>query len=184
MASRFSSSILAVLALTLALCTQGILGEIACEDLDQDKCAFAVSATSKRCVLEKQVRRSGEEVYTCRASEIKADAYLRDYVETDHCVSACGVDRKSLGISSDSLLEAHFTQKLCSTPCYEYCPNIVDLYFSLAAGEGVFLPKLCEAQKGDVRRGMSEIRSSGMVAPGPIKPVKFTAAPAVSPSYY
>ncbi|MDO8030373.1 hypothetical protein OC709_02580 ['Planchonia careya' phytoplasma] len=87
-------------------------------------------------MLEKQVRRgSGGEAYTCRASEIDADQ-LKDWVETDHCVEACGLDRTALGISSDSLLESRFTQKLCSPQCYHGCPNIVDLYFNLAAGEG------------------------------------------------
>ncbi|KAF7147004.1 hypothetical protein RHSIM_Rhsim03G0186700 [Rhododendron simsii] len=48
-------------------------------------------------------------------------------------MDACGLGRSVLGISSDSLLEAHFLQKLCSTQCYNSCPNIVDLYFNLAA---------------------------------------------------
>ncbi|XP_056160248.1 uncharacterized protein LOC130135348 [Syzygium oleosum] len=181
MASSFCN--LALLGLAIAFCVQGTLGDIACENLDHGSCAFAVSSTGKRCVLEKQVRRSGEEAYTCRSSEIEADN-LKDYIETDECIAACGLDRKTLGVSSDSLLESHFTQKLCSSGCYENCPNIVDLYFSLAAGEGVFLPKLCEAQRGIARRGMAEIRSSGDVAPGPIQPVKFIGvAPAMAPSY-
>jgi len=112
-----------------------VAGGIACEHLDQDTCAFAVSSSGKRCVLEKHVKRSGEEAYTCRTSEIVADK-LKDLVETDQCIKACGLDRKTLGISSDSLLESLFAQKLCSPQCYQSCPNIVDLYFNLAAGEG------------------------------------------------
>lgn len=61
---------------------------------------------------------------------------MADYIETDACVKACGVDRNSVGISSDALLEPQFTAKLCSPACYQNCPNIVDLYFNLAAGEG------------------------------------------------
>lgn len=87
-------------------------------------------------MLEKEVRRSGFEVYSCRSSGIDADSNLKDYIETEHCINACGLDRKSLGISSDYLLEPRFSEKLCSNPCYEYCPNIVDLFFNLAAGEG------------------------------------------------
>ncbi|KAF8379527.1 hypothetical protein HHK36_028966 [Tetracentron sinense] len=170
MASYFSLKTMAILALALALCVQGTLGMhaggITCEDLNKDACAFAVSSSSKRCVLEKHVRRSGEEVYTCRSSEIEADK-LKDWIETDQCIEACGLNRHSLGISSDSLTESRFTQKLCSPPCYESCPNIVDLYFNLAAGEGVFLPKLCEEGGANARRGLAEIRSSGIVAPGP-----------------
>ncbi|XP_030445227.1 uncharacterized protein LOC115667824 [Syzygium oleosum] len=182
MASSLSFNTLAViLTLTLAVCVTRTLGGIVCENLDHDSCAFAVSSPGKRCVLEKQVRRSGEEPYTCRQSGIEAGG-LRDYIETDQCVESCGVERRTLGIASDALLEPRFAQQLCSSKCYGSCPNIVDLYFNLAAGEGVFLPKLCEAGREDTRRGMAEIRSSGMAAPGPmIHPVKFIVAPAMSP---
>ncbi|KAM7272847.1 hypothetical protein ACFE04_027511 [Oxalis oulophora] len=178
--------LLVVLALALSLCVQGTLGGIACENLNEDSCSFAVSSAGKRCVLEKQIKRSGEEAYVCHTSEIEADK-MQDVIETDQCIEACGLDRKSLGISSDFLLESHFTQKLCSPQCYQSCPNIVDLYFNLAAGEGVFLPKLCEAQRGNTRRGMAELmRSSGSVAPGPTYSAKFTvsgSAPAMPPTY-
>ncbi|XAR53597.1 hypothetical protein NMG60_11022211 [Bertholletia excelsa] len=190
---------LAVLALALVVSVQSAIGGgIECENLNKDSCAFAVSSSGKRCVLEKQVRRSGEEAYTCRTSEIAADQ-LNDWVETDSCVEACGLERTALGISSDSLLEPQFTQKLCSPQCFHGCPNIIDLYFNLAAGEGVFLPKLCEARGKDARRGLVEMRSSGYVAPGPeaihserftiapgpeaIHSDRFTIAPAISPSY-
>ena len=108
-----------------------------CERLDQSTCAFAVSSSGLRCVLEKRVQRGGKEVHVCRTSGIEADRF-RDWVETDECVEACGLDRNSLGISSDSLLESRFREKLCSTKCSSGCPNIVDLYFSLAAAEGTF----------------------------------------------
>lgn len=185
MASNSSFKVLAVLALSLAICIQSTLSAVVtCEDLDQDMCAFAVSSVGKRCVLEKHVKRSGQEAYTCRTSEIEADK-IKNWIETDECIKACGLDRKSYGISSDSLLDSRFTEKLCSPQCHDSCPNVVDLFFNLAAGEGVFLPKLCEAQKKDVRREMAEIRSSGFVAPGPIFPVeKFMAAPAYAPSNY
>lgn len=61
---------------------------------------------------------------------------------------------------------------------------------------GVFLPKLCEAEGGNARRGMAELKSSGIVAPGPVhfvqflatppepfNPVEFAAEPAATPSY-
>lgn len=119
------------------MCVNGYeTGGIECEDLSQDTCAFAVSSEGKRCVLEKHVRRSGEEAYTCKTSEIEGDGLTKDHIETDQCIKACGLDRKSLGISSDSLLDSRFTQNLCSPQCYQSCPNIVDLYFNLAAGEG------------------------------------------------
>ncbi|CAL5405073.1 unnamed protein product [Camellia sinensis] len=172
MASYISLKALAILALALAFCVQGIIGRgIECENLNKDSCAFAVSSSSKRCVLEKTVKRSGEEAYTCRASEIEADK-LKDWIENDQCIEACGLDRTMLGISSDSLLESQFTHKLCSTQCYDNC---------------VFLPKFCEAQGANARRGMAEIKSSGHVAPGPESegdhPVKFMTAPPTMAPY-
>ncbi|KAL5981511.1 hypothetical protein ACLOJK_015573 [Asimina triloba] len=172
------------MALALMLAVQGALGdEVRCEELERSRCAFAVSSTGTRCVLEKQVRRNGGEKYACRSSEIEAEK-LRDWIETDECAAACGVDRNTLGISSDALLDSQFTQSLCSAPCYNNCPNLVDLYFNLAAGEGVFLPKLCEAQGGNARRAMAEIKSSGLAAPAPnsVDVNKIFLAPAAAPA--
>ncbi|KAG8381322.1 hypothetical protein BUALT_Bualt06G0110400 [Buddleja alternifolia] len=188
MASLYAPKTSTFFVLVLAICVlsvQSISGNIECENLNKDSCAFAVSSSGKRCVLEKNVRRTGEEQYTCGASEIEADK-LKDWIETDTCVKACGLDRSALGISSDSLLESRFTQKLCSNECYANCPNIVDLYFNLAAGEGVYLPKLCEVEGGNARRGMAEIKSSGYVAPGPgssefAKGVNLVYAPSMAP---
>lgn len=39
----------------------------------------------------------------------------------------------------------------------------------------MFLPKLCEAQGANARREMAEIKSSGIVAPGPLHSGKFIA---------
>lgn len=111
------------------------LGEIICEELPNDKCAFSIASSGKRCLLEKYARENGEMEYQCRTSEVIVER-MSEYIETDQCVSACGVDRSSVGISSDSLLEPQFTAKLCSSNCYHNCPNIIDLYFNLAAGEG------------------------------------------------
>ncbi|KAL6533166.1 hypothetical protein OROMI_027278 [Orobanche minor] len=135
-------TLLLVVALVFAISMEGTLGSIECKNLNEDSCAYAVSSTGRRCVLEKLMIGGG---YTCGASEIVADKLINDWIETEDCISACGVDRKALGISSDSLLDSRFSGKLCSVECYRGCPNIVDLYFNLAAGEGVFLPKLCEA---------------------------------------
>ncbi|URE08954.1 PAR1 protein [Musa troglodytarum] len=112
--------------------------------------------------------RGGRTDYQCRTSEAVVER-MSDWIETDECVRACGVSRDSVGISSDSLMESDFAQKLCSQPCKRNCPNIVDLYFNLAAGEGVFLPDLCEAQQVNPRRSMAQILSSG-AAPSPAAP--------------
>ncbi|XP_031488436.1 uncharacterized protein LOC116256265 [Nymphaea colorata] len=153
-----------LVALSLAL--HCAFGAIVCEDLPQDVCAFAISSAGKRCVLEKFVLGDGSTEFQCRTSEVVVEK-MTEWIETDECVRLCGVDRNSVGISSDSLMEPQFTAKLCSAECYGNCPNIVDLYFNLAAGEGVFLPELCEIQRTNPRRGMAELLSSGVVAPAP-----------------
>ncbi|KAG2690571.1 hypothetical protein I3760_09G193300 [Carya illinoinensis] len=66
-------------------------------------------------------QRSYEEAYTCRTSEIDADK-LNDLIVTEQCIKACGLDWKTLGISSDSILESRFTEKLGSPQCYEKLP--------------------------------------------------------------
>lgn len=113
----------------------GFLGEVICEDLPTDICSFSVASSGKRCLLENYAAKDGKVGYQCRTSEVVVER-MAEYIETDECVSACGVDRNSVGISSDSLLEPQSTAKLCSPSCYQNCPNIVDLYFNLADGEG------------------------------------------------
>ncbi|KAL8557140.1 hypothetical protein ACS0TY_004553 [Phlomoides rotata] len=169
-------------ALAFALLVNGVIGNIECENLKKESCAYAVSSSGKRCVLEKHVRRSGVEEYACATSEIVADK-LKNLIESDDCIKACGLDRSALGISSDSLLESCFAAKLCSNECYGKCPNIVDLYFNLAAGEGVYLPKLCETKGGKGRREMTEIKSSGNAAESPEYPkgVNFLYSPSPAP---
>ena len=108
---------------------------VICEDLSQNKCAFAVSSSSKRCVLESYQRSGAPTEYKCRSSEVGVSR-IQDHIETEECVRACGVDRNSVGISSDLLLETQFQDKLCSPECFQNCPNIIDLYYNLAAGEG------------------------------------------------
>ncbi|KAH9701546.1 PAR1 protein [Citrus sinensis] len=148
--------------LFLAFCffLQGVLGGIICEQLPKQLCSYSVSSSGKRCLLENFASSDGTVTYQCKTSEVIVDV-VHDWIETEECTNACGVDRKSVGISSDSLLQPQFTAKLCSDACYQNCPNIVDLYFNLALGEGVYLPTLCEAQRTNPRRAMSDIKSSG-----------------------
>lgn len=108
-----------------------------CEDLPKDVCAFSIASSGKRCLLETSEGKEGNVEYQCRTSEVVVER-MSEYIETDKCVKACGVDRKSVGISSDCLLEPQFMAKLCSPACYQNCANIVDLYFNLAAGEGKY----------------------------------------------
>ncbi|XP_039135276.1 uncharacterized protein LOC120272505 [Dioscorea cayenensis subsp. rotundata] len=158
MASKNSMFLALVLVLSATLT---MAKDIECENMEVSKCAFSVSSTGFRCVLEKRLALRGRlEVQTCRTSTIKAESF-KGFVETDECIVGCGLDRTSFGISTDALLEPHFTDKLCSNQCYNGCPNIIDLYFNLAAGEGVFLPKMCEVRQGRARREMVELRSGG-----------------------
>jgi len=61
---------------------------------------------------------------------------LVEWIESEECINACGLERMAVGMSTDSLLEPEFSAKLCSSECRNNCPNIVDLYVNLAAGEG------------------------------------------------
>ncbi|KAL9250272.1 hypothetical protein AKJ16_DCAP04610 [Drosera capensis] len=178
-----SSKLMFLVFIASSLFIQATLGELVCEDLPTDVCAFAIASSRKRCVLENYMKKRGKTEYQCRTSEVVVDS-MSEHIETDKCVQACGADRNMVGISSDALLDPSFTAKLCSLDCYENCPNIVDLYFNLAAGEGVFLPDLCEKQRSNPRRAMVELVSSG-AAPGPISVEKvFVDAPAAAPAAF
>ncbi|KAK8576747.1 hypothetical protein V6N13_015180 [Hibiscus sabdariffa] len=147
---------------------------------------FMKHRRGKRCLVETAVGKDGKVEHQCRTSEVVVER-MAEYIETDECVGACGADRNSIGISSDALLDSQFTAKLCSPACYQKCPNIVDLYFNLAAGEGVFLPDLCNAQRSNPRRSMVELIASSGAAPGPVSSqatASFTVqAPAPAPMW-
>lgn len=113
------------------------LGELVCEELSIGLCTFSIASSGKRCLLENYVDNNGNMEYQCKTSEIVVKS-MNGFIESDECTNACGVHRKSVGISSDSLLEPHFIAKLCSRSCYNNCPNIVDLYQNIAIGEGNF----------------------------------------------
>nr|GEW46208.1 hypothetical protein [Tanacetum cinerariifolium] len=144
----------------------GSCGTIICEDLTKDNCSFAISSYGKRCVLEDYEGKKGMVEYQCRTSEVMVEI-MSGYIETDECVRACGVNRNATGISSDALLDKNSIVTLCSPPCYQRCPNIVDLHFNLAVGEGVSLPDLCEQQRNHPDCAMIELLSSSFVADGP-----------------
>ncbi|KAJ9544172.1 hypothetical protein OSB04_023879 [Centaurea solstitialis] len=172
------SLLLLFLFLFLFLHGTTIHGKIVCEDLTKDNCAFAVSYTGKRCVLEDFEDKKGTVEYQCRTSEVLVEM-MWNHIETDECVRACGVSRNATGISSDSLLDKKSIVTLCAPQCYQKCPNIIDLHFNLAVGEGVSLPDLCEQQRSNPDCAMIDLLSSGAVA-GPVaseKSHRFSAAP-------
>ncbi|KAI6705536.1 hypothetical protein NL676_008498 [Syzygium grande] len=160
-----------ILFLAFSLFLQGALGitrgDIVCEQLPTDLCSFSIASNGRRCVLENYVSPMDRKTeYECKTSQVAVDI-MQEWIETDDCIRACGVDRQSVGISSDALLQPHFTAKLCSPACYHNCPNIVDLYFNLALGEGVYLSDLCDVQRSNPKRAMREFRSNG-AASGPV----------------
>lgn len=161
MASSMKTSFIIIFACSLLL--QGTLGEMICEELPTNVCAFSISSAGKRCLLENSpAKEDGKVEYQCKTSEVVV-GMMAEHIETDQCVKDCGVDRNAVGISSDSLLEPNFTRQLCSQSCQQNCPNIVDLYFNMAAGEGVYLLDLCEKQRNSPHRSMVELSSSGAV---------------------
>lgn len=138
-----------------------IAGELVCEDLPVEMCAFAVASSGKRCLLEtkasssssssrsdtddddEEIRRRKKQVVSvsrsgveCKTSDVLAGNHVHEHIESDECVMACGLHRKSIGISSDNLLDSKFTRKICSPHCHQNCPNLLDLYHNLALGEG------------------------------------------------
>lgn len=163
MASSSVPRIYSTLFVALSLFSIGAFGEIICEQLAQEICAYAISSNGNRCLLENNKRKDGSMEYQCKTSEVVVER-MSEWIETEECVKACGVDRKSVGISSDMLMDPSFTANLCSASCLHNCHNIADLYFNLAAGEGVFLPHLCEAQRSNPHRAMAELLSSGFAA--------------------
>ncbi|KAK4739318.1 hypothetical protein R3W88_003015 [Solanum pinnatisectum] len=126
-----------ILFFGLSLFLQGALGELICEELPVEMCALSIASDGKRCVLETRPSEEGNIEVECQTSEAFAsNKMLQEYIETDECVGACGVDRQSLGLSSDVLVDSKFIAKLCSHHCYNNCPNIIDLYSSVASAEG------------------------------------------------
>ncbi|KAH0726879.1 hypothetical protein KY284_002744 [Solanum tuberosum] len=157
-----------ILFFALSFFLQGALGELICEELPVEMCALSIASDGKRCVLESRPSEEGNIEVECQTSEAFAsNKMLQEYIETDECVGACGVDRQSLGLSSDALVDSKFIAKLCSHHCYNNCPNIIDLYSTVASAEGLSLRKMCASQKTRPRRGMSQSASinSGAAAP-------------------
>ncbi|MCO5569889.1 hypothetical protein L7F22_023603 [Adiantum nelumboides] len=115
-----------------------------CEDLPVETCAFAVSSTGTRCVLEMHVPKHGVSEYKCQTSSIMAEQPT-ELIESDNCIKSCGLQRVSVGFSTDALLENEFVRKLCLSDCRSSCPNINDLYTKLALGEGIHLDSMCDA---------------------------------------
>ncbi|KAH7288256.1 hypothetical protein KP509_31G019400 [Ceratopteris richardii] len=75
-----------------------VSAHIKCEDLPINACAFSVSSSGMRCILEKVISTEGQAAYQCQTSEVLATEFA-EWVETDECVSSCGLDRMTVGMS-------------------------------------------------------------------------------------
>jgi len=91
-------------ALISVISLRVVFGGIVCEKLPVEVCAFSVSTSGARCVLEKSIFSDGNVQYECQRSEVIAEN-LNELIETEECVNACGVERMTVGMSTDSLAE-------------------------------------------------------------------------------
>lgn len=120
------------------------VGELVCEELPIGMCSFAISSGGNRCSLETYTsRRDGSTKLQCKTSQILVDE-IKEHIESDECINACGLERYSIGISSDTLLDSAFALKICSNDCSKNCPNIADLYHNLAQAEGWYYNRLIQ----------------------------------------
>ncbi|KAJ8624336.1 hypothetical protein MRB53_032866 [Persea americana] len=82
MASFTFSKLPLALFLSLSIFLHGALGNIICENLPKDVCAFSISSTGKRCLIETSSREDGTIEYQCRASEVTVER-MKDWIETE-----------------------------------------------------------------------------------------------------
>ncbi|KAH7278929.1 hypothetical protein KP509_38G064900 [Ceratopteris richardii] len=128
-----------------------------CEELQVEDCAFAVSSSGARCVLETNVAKDGSVELECQTSQVvTSEERWRGRKESAECVEWCGLDRKWIGLSSDFLSEHEWHKRICEPSCYLNCPNIVDFFSSVADAEGVGLIPLCEVDWKRLHRKMIE----------------------------
>jgi hypothetical protein len=119
--------------------------QLECQMLPIEECAFSVSYDGHRCVLEKSL---GSDVHVCETSNVKAgEESPVEYIESNECVEACGVERMTVGFSTDELSSHAFITKMCSRACRNNCVNLVDLYSNIIAGEGLTLSEFCGEQR-------------------------------------
>ncbi|GLJ38095.1 hypothetical protein SUGI_0775510 [Cryptomeria japonica] len=162
------ANILALLGMLSVLTL--VEGGVECEKLPAELCAFSVSSAGARCVLEKKYSpvtptHEASVEFQCQSSGIFAEEMI-EWIESEECLKSCGLQRISVGMSTDGLFEySDFTSSLCSDKCQNNCPNIVNLYLNLAAGEGIYLPHLCEAHKTRSRRMVMKTAAAPTIMP-------------------
>ncbi|KAL2651671.1 hypothetical protein R1flu_019799 [Riccia fluitans] len=159
---------------------QQIESKLQCHMLPIDHCAFAVDSDGDRCVLESIITDNVITAYICQKSVIPVGAECPvEYVETDECIMACGAERLTVGFSTDAFTTTGFTSKLCSTQCREGCPNLVDLYSNIIAGEGTTIAELCSEHRRSmlVREQQMIFAQAPFSSPGASPPSSGAAPP-------
>ncbi|XP_002993113.2 uncharacterized protein LOC9652438 [Selaginella moellendorffii] len=152
-------STLNLFVICVTLFSISIQAALECEELAVEDCAFAVSGLGSRCVLEKRVLESKIVVYQCQTSPVLAER-SEAWIETDECLAACGLERMSVGISTDGIIRKEFLSRWCSSQCQANCPNVVDLFTKLASGEDIHLPHICNSIRPSSRKLIGESLSA------------------------
>ncbi|BBM99043.1 hypothetical protein MPTK1_1g18220 [Marchantia polymorpha subsp. ruderalis] len=173
-------ALVSLLSLTAApSAVRGQEGDLLCHLLPVEQCAFAVDSNGYRCVLERIL---SDDTYICQTSSISVgEESPVEYIETDHCIAACGAERMTVGFSTDVFSTRGFTTKLCSPDCRDRCSNLADLYSNMVAGEGVTLAELCGEHKRSMLMSEYSHEYYDDMAPAPA-PGPAYGAPAPSPS--
>ncbi|KAG6555128.1 hypothetical protein Mapa_003163 [Marchantia paleacea] len=162
-----------------------------CELLPKEECAFAIGQRGFRCLLETSVGLDGSVFHHCQTSEIEWATEAEDlrrelrsirsvgHIESDECLEACGLDRLTVGISTDGLQTGAFKEKICSDDCQRNCPQVINLYNIIYAEEGEELGQVCdELFEWKHSERLRARRLSDSFAP----PTEEVAAPAPAPS--
>lgn len=183
--ARSSSRIFALFITLMAITVHGVESAIIkCEELPVELCAFSVSSSGNRCVLEKDVIMNDTLQFECQSSLVMVEK-LVGWIESEQCINACGLERMAVGMSTDSIHEPEFSTKFCSSECRNNCPNIVDLHVNLAAGEGISIASMCESQKSrsgnvikksetDLSKSKSSILSKSSESPNRKETIKLS----------
>ncbi|GAA0159047.1 hypothetical protein LIER_15925 [Lithospermum erythrorhizon] len=145
---------------------QGAVGQLVCEELPVGMCSYSIDSSRYRCVLETFELADETTILQCKKSQVLV-TIMKEHIESDHCIRACGLDRFSVGISTDSLADHESVKSLCSFDCYQNCPNIIDLFVNLALAEGSPLNARCKNHQlrsrasAARRRAMQLLKASG-----------------------
>ncbi|XP_059065714.1 uncharacterized protein LOC131857331 [Cryptomeria japonica] len=128
-----------------------------CEELVIYNCAFAVSSTGNRCLLEKYAGEDGTIDLKCQTSKIMADTDTKPWIESEECINSCGLHKITVGLSTDALDDKKTLKKICSSFCQRSCTNIFHLFTNLAAEEGTDLQRLCKSKSWFTRKVVAEV---------------------------